>query len=202
MVLVGPSARKSEFASMSDLGNELRFLFAEGRAVQASALLMRAADGRENYTKLLKLLYLADRRSLIETGRPITGASVVNMAHGPVLSEVYECIRDKPGGGLWDRHIRTDGYDVELIEDPGDDKLSDYDVAVLSELAEQYKAASYSYMIDIVHKLPEWRSPAPAKVASLPAADILRASGESDETICGQSKRVAYLESVDKLLGS
>jgi uncharacterized phage-associated protein len=181
---------------------DLKFVFEERRAVQAAAILLRIEGGRENYTKLLKLLYLADRRSLLETGRPITGSSFVNMANGPVLSEVYECIKCEPGSGLWDCHVRTDGYDVELLADAGDDQLSDYDVQILTELAEKYRDVSYTKLITVAHQLPEWRHPEPAKVASLPAVDVLRAVGEDDETIAGQAKQNAYVSAVRRLLYS
>lgn len=38
-----------------------------------------------SYLRMLKLLYLADRESLKETGHTITGDRVVAMEHGPVL---------------------------------------------------------------------------------------------------------------------
>jgi hypothetical protein len=179
---------------------ELRFTFEEVRAVQACGVLLRAASGRENYTKLLKVLYLADRVSLLETGQTITGATVVSMKHGPVLSEVYECIMGDPDGGFWDRYIRKLGYDMELLEDPGDDRLSDFEVNTLTGLASKYAWANYLDMIKIVHGLPEWRDPAPAKVASLPASEILRSMGVTDDSIANQANRVSYLDEVDKLL--
>lgn len=182
--------------------NELQFRFEERRAVQASAVLIHKEGGRTNYTKLLKQLYLADRKSLLETGHTITGATFVSMANGPVLSEVYTCIKGEAEvkDSLWDRFIRTDNYDVELLEDPGDDLLSDYDVGVLTDLAEKYAWATYANLIDVVHGLPEWKHPKPAKVAPLPAAEILRVSGAEESTIERQASRLGYLSEVDILL--
>ncbi|MCL2725226.1 MAG: Panacea domain-containing protein [Polyangiaceae bacterium] len=115
---------------------------------------------------------MADRRSLQETGQPITGARFVNMKNGPVLSEVYECIKEDRNDGLWDQYIVTEGrYDIRLLEDPGDGELSDFDVDVLTDLAKRYARYSYSMMIDVVHELPEWTDPAPQKVAQLDVAD-------------------------------
>src|SRR5271155_4089348 len=64
------------------------------KTIQAIGVLLRA-DGvkRMNYMRLLKLLYMADRESLRETGRPITGGPVTAMERGPVLEEVYDLIR-------------------------------------------------------------------------------------------------------------
>ena len=62
-----------------------------------------------NSMRLLKLLYIADRESLRETGRPITGGPVIAMERGPVLKEVYDLIlgqhREMP---LWAQFFRKE----------------------------------------------------------------------------------------------
>ena len=182
--------------------HDLKFTFEERRTVQACAILIRSAGGRENYTKLLKELYLADRRSLIETGQTITGSTFVSMANGPVLSEVYNCIKGEPSRSFWDEHIVKDEYDVRLVKEPGDDQLSEYDVEVLRTLATKHRNDSYSRMIDIVHKLREWRDPEPCKVVPLPAADILRASNIDDDEIDDLAQQNEYFSSVKRELSS
>lgn len=44
------------------------YRFDEMKATQAAALFLELAGGRENYTKLIKLLYLLDREALIRQG--------------------------------------------------------------------------------------------------------------------------------------
>src|SRR5688572_14417051 len=75
------------------------------KTVQATAVLLQAAPGeRMSYMRLLKLLYLADRRMMRETGSPITFDRVVAMKHGPVLSETYSLIKgEHPDAGVWSR---------------------------------------------------------------------------------------------------
>ena len=51
----------------------MEFFFDERRAAQAASLLLERRAGRMPYIKLIKLLYLADREALIETGRPDHG---------------------------------------------------------------------------------------------------------------------------------
>ncbi len=47
------------------------------KTIQAIGVLFRADRvKRMNYMRLLKLLYIADRESLQETGRPITGGAI------------------------------------------------------------------------------------------------------------------------------
>ena len=57
--------------------------YREDKATQAAARLLRLAGGKLNHMKLMKLLYLADRRALIQWGRPITFDWYVSMPHGP-----------------------------------------------------------------------------------------------------------------------
>ena len=56
------------------------FRFNFEKTLQAIAVLLRQSENRtDNYMRLLKLLYLADRKSLAQMGRPITGDRVVAM---------------------------------------------------------------------------------------------------------------------------
>jgi uncharacterized phage-associated protein len=57
----------------------VRFPFDERKAAQAAAYLLKKHDGRLNFMKLIKLLYLADRKSLLENGKPITGDRMLAM---------------------------------------------------------------------------------------------------------------------------
>ena len=69
------------------------FRFNIEKTIQAIAALLHFHGSKEmSYLRMLKLLYLADRECLQETGRPITGDRVVAMEHGPVLSSVYDLI--------------------------------------------------------------------------------------------------------------
>ena len=75
------------------------FQFGTRKIVEAAAVLLRSSQhGRMGRLRLLKLLYIADRESLRETGRPIVGTKLVAMDLGPVHSEVYDLIK---GARAW-----------------------------------------------------------------------------------------------------
>src|SRR5580700_367699 len=83
------------------------------KTIQAIGVLFRH-DGvrRMNYMRLLKLLYIADREAVKETGRPITGGPLMAMERGPVLQEVYDLIRGQHAAmPFWDRYFRKNRYD-------------------------------------------------------------------------------------------
>ena len=98
----------------------MSFPFKILKTIQAIGVLLRF-DGvkRMNYMRLLKLLYIADRESLRETGRPITGGPVIAMERGPVLKEVYDLILGQHREmSLWSQFYRKERYDLLELAEP------------------------------------------------------------------------------------
>jgi len=70
------------------------FHFSTKKIIEAGAVLLGCRSQRRmSYLRLLKLLYMADRESLKETGWPIIGTQPVAMDYGPVHSEVYDLVK-------------------------------------------------------------------------------------------------------------
>ncbi|MGH7906701.1 MAG: Panacea domain-containing protein [Candidatus Binataceae bacterium] len=164
----------------------MRFPFHKKKAAQGAAFLLARHSGRMSYMLLIKLLYFADRQSLIEIGQPITGDQMVSMPHGPVLSEIYDLINwwkpeEQP---IWFEYVsEKDGYDVCLAKpDPERDELSDYELDVLAGVDEEFGHLSRWEVRDISHTLPEWKNPQGSS-RSIDPAEILRAAGKSEEQI-------------------
>src|SRR3972149_552546 len=97
----------------------IRFPFRERKAAQAAAHLLRLHGGAMYYILLIKLLYLADRQSLIETGQPITGDRLVSMDWGPVVSQTLTLI--SPGVNP-ESSIGREWY--SYVSEPTDYKVS------------------------------------------------------------------------------
>ena len=64
----------------------MQLKYREDGSTQAAARLLKRAGGPMSHMKLIKLLYLADRRALVRWGRPITCDWYVSMPQGPVPS--------------------------------------------------------------------------------------------------------------------
>ena len=176
------------------------------KAIQAIGVLFRA-DGvkRMNYMRLLKLLYVADRESLAETGRPITGGPVLAMPRGPVLEHVFALIRgqhlEMP---MWDTFLRKERYDLEIVNDPDVGALSKYEIRKLQEIAEKHANDDEWEMVRLTHQLPEWIKNNPgASSKPIPLTDILEALGKGDEAAeimeeADQLSRVRNLLAIDQ----
>src|ERR1022692_3131806 len=97
----------------------MKLLFNEAKATQAATQFLRLRGGRISYIKLIKLLYLADREALIRWGRPITTDCYVSMDVGPVVSRIYDLIRNEPSPNsvkIWSKFISDpEDYEVDLI---------------------------------------------------------------------------------------
>jgi uncharacterized phage-associated protein len=181
----------------------MHFNFDEKRAAQAAAVLLRLSGGRQNYTWLLKVLYLADRESLSATGAPIAGASFCSMKNGPLASDIYDCIKRDGDHAEWARCIKKVEYDVVLIKSPGDSELSEYDIEVLTSMHEKYKHLDFKEMIKVVHTLPEWREPDQEmgpKSLPLSPESMLRGAGLSNQEVSEIEHLNGHINRVDSFL--
>src|SRR5438445_7076997 len=92
-------------------GRDMGFRFNIDKTMQAIAALLHFHGTKEmSYLRMLKLLYIADRESLKETGRPITGDRIVAMEHGPVLSGVYNLVKgEHTAWPIWSEFFKKNG---------------------------------------------------------------------------------------------
>jgi uncharacterized phage-associated protein len=157
------------------------------KIIQAAAVLLRlAADRRMSYLRLLKLLYIADRDNLRDALRPIIGTRPVAMKDGPTHSKVYDLVKGQHWDeALWSNHIRKDGYQVELVKDPGVSELSRFEIRVLTEVFEQRASKGDWEIVEETHGFPEWDKNYPDKSANtsrtIPFEDLIDALGRSAE---------------------
>lgn len=145
----------------------MQFRFSYLKAMQAVGVLLRqrGESKRDNYTRVLKLLYMAERACIQQRGRPLLGDQVVAMKNGPVLSRVYNLIMDRDfQAPEWDRHFeRCDRFDVRMINDVGNDELSPFEIGLLERICEENAAKDQWELIDEVHEFPEFKKNDPRK---------------------------------------
>lgn len=159
------------------------FTFKFNKAIQATAYLLRREPSREmNYMRLLKVLYIADRESIRQTGWPITGAKTAAMKQGPVLSEMLDLIK---GHDLryteWSKFIQKNEYRIRLIDDPGLSALSRFDVELLENISEEHRLHDEWDMVEYTHTFPEWQKNYKEEISMgwIPYSDIYEAIGRS-----------------------
>ncbi len=137
----------------------MMFRFNFEKALQGAGVLLSLDGDQMERIRLLKLLYIADRELLAQTGRTITGDRAVAMDHGPVLSHVYDLIKGEASrAGEWNQYIHTVGHRLELKKDPGRGELSRGEVQKLNELTDRYRNVDDWSLSEMTHDFPEWRS--------------------------------------------
>ena len=156
-----------------------------------------------SYMKLIKLLYLADRKSLLTRGRPITADQFFSMDHGPVLSRVLNLITgdERPGTEpIWRTCIsKPQNYEVDLINDPGDEELTFAEEQTLREVFAEFGNWDRWDLVEYVHTLPEWEDP---KGGAKPIhyETIMKIGGISDDEIESISQDQNSEVELDKIL--
>jgi uncharacterized phage-associated protein len=165
--------------------NELNpFKLNHKKALQAIAFLLKQrsfANNSDNYMRTLKLLYFADRESLSETGMPITGDYFVALPCGPTLSSLLNLVKQEGSEyqSEWDKYIQKEGFDIRLIQDPGNDRLSRYEVELLKKIWLENREKDEWTVAGESEKLPEWRRNNPGQSSKyIPLSHVLEALGK------------------------
>jgi len=160
----------------------------------ATAIVMEEFGGTIDVYFLMKALYRADRRMLMDFGRTITGDRYSSMPKGPIVSETYDLVRNKfdlpEFQAIWNEAFFTTAHTIQPrgIIDLG--PLSPVEEDFLRFEAREVKAKrdNGENVADWMHKTcPEWErvdkgTSKPLKVSrivehlnpapSLPAAEI------------------------------
>ena len=160
----------------------MTFRFNFEKALQAAGVLLSLDGDQMERIRLLKLLYIADRELLAQTGRTITGDRAVAMNHGPVLSQVYNLIKGEASrAGEWNQHIHTVGHRLELRKDPGRGELSRGEVQKLTELTDRYRDVDDWSLSEMTHEFPEWQGCfLEGSSNPIPWRSVLAAQGKED----------------------
>ena len=160
----------------------MTFRFNFEKSLQAAGVLLSLDGERMERIRLLKLLYIADRELLAETGRTITGDRAVAMDHGPVLSQVYDLIKGEASrAGEWNHYVRTVNRAVEFRNDPGRGELSRREVEKLTEVTDRYRDVNDWSLVRATHDFPEWSSNFRVGTSStIPWPEVLSAQGKDD----------------------
>ena len=158
------------------------------KIIQACNYLLKKNDFSLNYTKLIKILYLADKESLKGSLQTITGDTYVSMDNGPVLSKLYDLIKgrykNKDAQNLWDSRFIRDEYNLIAATDRiPQSELSAFEMKILDQIYLHFKKFSLGEIINYVHKnCPEWKDPNGSSIPIKPT-EILESIGRTPEEI-------------------
>jgi hypothetical protein len=132
--------------------------FNQQKATEAAILLLHLHGGRMSRLKLIKLLYLADRKALENWERPITYDTYYSMKEGQVLSGVLDLINNNIKNSFWQAHIEQDGENgLRLINSANPNKLSRAEVKLLQDTYKRWGRWYRFYLGNYTKSLPEYK---------------------------------------------
>lgn len=170
--------------SAASRGEAMYFQFGPRKIVEAIAVLIHASDSCERphmgCLRLLKLLYVADRESLRETGSPIIGTKPVAMDYGPLHSDAYDIVKgSRWDADTWAEFLHKDGNEVFVIKSPGVLNLSRHEIDTLTETVDRHRDKNEWDLVNMTHEFEEWKKnqPEPGTSRAIPMEDIIDAVG-------------------------
>jgi len=181
----------------------VKFAYNEGKVGEMVAYLLKWGDNPMGRLKLIKLLYIADRQSIAETGFSITGDQVYGMEKGPILSLTLDLLkRVQRGRGKVARYVEpvTERELVRSVEAAPDEprELSQYDMRVLRRVHEEFGSYSGEGLKDWLHEnAPEWREPTEGGRVPIDPAEILKAEGWPADAIEAMSAEADYYYGIE-----
>ncbi len=183
----------------------MQLQYREDKATQAAARLLSLHGGTMNHMKLIKLLYFADRRMLLQCGRPISFDWYYSLPHGPVLSFTLNKINAEPdpeGGSYWHEYIseRQDNEVSLLVDRVPNDQLSPAEEQTLDAVFAEFGSKTQWELRDLSHQLPEWQDPHGSSVP-IEIRDILVGEGLSEEDAQEIVEALSAEAEADRLLG-
>ena len=153
-------------------------MFRPEKAAAMTSFFLERAGGRLNDLKLMKLLYMSERRSLHRYNASITDSAFYSMRFGPVLADAYTLFRSPDESEIWGAHIgylsQKEGQALEntvVLKAPleAEAHLSRAEVAILEEVWTDYNEKGKWEIVDITHLFPEWH-----KAAGMPNMKRIR----------------------------
>jgi len=141
-----------------------------------------------NIMKLLKLVYLLDRRSIERRGIPVVGGSYFSLPNGPITSELLDLVNAGRLAGAddcrWEEFIsdRQD-HEVGLRGEAPCDHLSQSEMDLVDEIYGDFGGMDQWQIRDWTHEhCDEW-TPLEQGRDSIPLERVAEAIGKNEDEI-------------------
>jgi uncharacterized phage-associated protein len=122
--------------------------FRSEKAAQVCAYFLARASGSLEKLKLIKLLFLVERESAGQLGRPMLDDEYYSLEHGPICSSALNGINGELDQKIWSKYLATSGRKVSLTpaatNDEKLDRISLSDVRILDAVWRKFGSMTAS----------------------------------------------------------
>jgi len=165
------------------------------KSVQTIAYFVRKAGGTIQKLKLIKLIYLAERRSFERRGRPMNFDSYLSLPHGPIASSALNGIDHNFVRPEWDAIALANKRDVSIAAEVEDDRLSRADRAILDAIWDEFGGMTASQIRNWTHDhCAEYVEVGAGASLPIDFAEILEQVGNPDFTEAARELRALQKE--------
>ena len=183
-------------------------MYSPCKIAQMGAFFAQKQGGIISAPKLMQLLYLADRESLLRYGRPITYDRPVAMPHGPVLARTLDLMAGFTGGvpaAQWDEWmIAGANHDVAVKRKfcrTDLDEISNADLDVLESIRHTFGGMDPQALRNWTREYcTEWTDP-DGSVTPIDDVTWLRSVGTPDDQVQELADEMRDERAVDGLFG-
>jgi uncharacterized phage-associated protein len=192
----------SQVASHCILRNDTSVHFPNNhrKATDAIARLIEKSGADVDYLRIAKLIYLADRRSILERGVPIFGGKYYSMRRGPTISEFMDFANQRNAPG-WSKVISPrKGNALNLISKPHYQTLSDYEKTLLDAVVAEHFNRSTIDLVEWCHQnCPEYEEVESGR-RPIEVETILKSGGKKKAQVEKVLAMARELDEMDALL--
>lgn len=138
--------------------------------------------------RMLKLVYLVDRSSLIESGAPVTGDELNSMQLGPTPSRIYDNTKidrdERYKDAVWREYLTESIHNTVSLKKPSfeTDELSQFERNLIDDTWAKFGKLSFNDLWNYVHGLPEYKDPKGSSLLIAPE-EILKKADWTEEEI-------------------
>jgi uncharacterized phage-associated protein len=143
--------------------------------------IIQKVGGSLDMYSLLKILYFAESKHLVEYGRPITGDKMIAMNHGPVPSSSYDSVKSNT---INQNNFSNEDNIVTAERAPNMDCLSESDIECLDESIAENSGLNFWKLKSKSHDSAyDWAIKNHGKNSTIPYMQIARAFGADEAMI-------------------
>jgi uncharacterized phage-associated protein len=171
------------------------------KATPAVARLIQKSGAPIDYLRLIKLVYLADRKSIIDRGIPIVGGTYYSMRKGPVISEVMNFV-NMQNAPRWKETISPrSGDEVRLCGIPDFGALSKSELNILDGVVAEHHQRTTEELVAWCHDhCPEYEQVRAGQRKLITVESILKGAKKEVAQIRKVIESANEIEELNELL--